>query len=61
MPTLLAEFDKAVKELRYRSSGVIKPRDDADEIAIMDLADKQNYQTIVSLRRTLTAVRLPAC
>lgn len=49
MPTLLAEFDKAVKELRYRSSGVIKPRDDADEIAIMDLADKQNYQTIVSL------------
>lgn len=49
MPTLLAEFDKAVKELRYRSSGVTKPRDDADEIAIMDLADKQNYQTIVSL------------
>lgn len=49
MPTLLAEFGKAVKELRYRSSGVIKPSDDANEITIMDLADKQNYQTIVGL------------
>lgn len=49
MPTLLAEFDKAVKELRYRSSGVIKPSGVAGEIAIMDLVDKQNYQTIVGL------------
>ena len=59
MSTLLAEFDKAVSELRYRATG--RPRsDEAVDITVTDLADKQGYQVVVSLLENINRDKVTA-
>lgn len=59
MSTLLAEFDKAVSELRYRATG--RPRsDEAADTTVMDLADKQGYQVVVSLLENINRDKVTA-
>lgn len=59
MSTLLTEFDKAVSELRYRATG--RPRsDEAADTTVMDLADKQGYQVVVSLLENINRDKVTA-
>lgn len=59
MSTLLAEFDKAVSELRYRATG--RPRsDEAADTTVTDLADKQGYQVVVSLLENINRDKVTA-
>lgn len=59
MSTLLAEFDKAVSELRYRATG--RPRsDEAVDTTVTDLADKQGYQVVVSLLENINRDKVTA-
>ena len=59
MSTLLAEFDKAVSELRYRATG--RPRsDEAADTTVMALADKQGYQVVVSLLENINRDKVTA-
>lgn len=59
MSTLLAEFDKAVSELRYRATG--RPHsDEAADTTVTDLADKQGYQVVVSLLENINRDKVTA-
>lgn len=59
MSTLLAEFDKAVDELRYRVTGVVRS-DQADDVVMTSIDDKRAYLVLVGLLQNVDRAKANA-
>lgn len=59
MSTLLTEFDKAVDELRYRVTGVVRS-DQADDVVMTSIDDKRAYLVLVGLLQNVDRAKANA-